>query len=123
MSIDDAIQRALTKSALLVEADAKLNCPVDTGILRSSITHQVYADAAEIGTNMSYGPYVEFGTGLFAAAGDGRKTPWSYQDANGKWHTTIGQHPQPFLLPALNDNREKILEIFREETRRGLKDD
>lgn len=71
----EAIKRALTKSALLVEADAKMNCPVDTGLLRSSITHNVYNDYAEVGTNYSYAPYVEYGTGLFAEAGDGRQTP------------------------------------------------
>lgn len=69
------IQEALTKCALLVEADAKLNCPVDTGSLRSSITHNVYKDYAEVGTNYEYAPYVEFGTGLFAVNNYGRKTP------------------------------------------------
>lgn len=57
-------QDLLTKAALLVEASAKINCPVDTGLLRSSITHNVYADYAEVGTNYDYAPYVEFGTGL-----------------------------------------------------------
>lgn len=69
------LEQALTECALMVEAAAKINCPVDTGLLRSSITHNVYADYTEIGTNYSYAPYVEYGTGLFAAAGDGRKTP------------------------------------------------
>lgn len=52
----EAIKKALTKSALLVEADAKINCPVDTGLLRNSITHNVYNDYAEVGTNYSYAP-------------------------------------------------------------------
>lgn len=73
--LDSSIQKALTKCALIVEADAKVNCPVDTGLLRSSITHQVYADYAEVGTNYEYAPFVCFGSGLFAEAGDGRKTP------------------------------------------------
>lgn len=69
------IKSALTKCALIVEAEAKLKCPVDTGELRQSITHNVYDDYAEVGTNYEYAPYVEFGTGLFAAKNDGRQTP------------------------------------------------
>ena len=115
----EAIKEALTKSALLVEADAKINCPVDTGLLRSSITHNVYDDYAEVGTNYSYAPYVEHGTGLFAEAGNGRQTPWTYQDADGQWHTTIGQQPQPFLRPALDANRQKIEQIFQDEIQSG----
>lgn len=115
----DAIKKALTKSALLVEADAKINCPVDTGLLRNSITHNVYDDYAEVGTNYSYAPYVEHGTGLFAEAGNGRQTPWRYQDADGQWHTTIGQQPQPFLRPALEANKQKIEQIFQDEIQSG----
>lgn len=115
----EAIKKALTKSALLVEADAKINCPVDTGLLRSSITHNVYDDYAEVGTNYSYAPYIEHGTGLFAEAGNGRQTPWTYQDADGQWHTTIGQQPQPFLRPALDANKQKIEQIFQDEIQSG----
>ena len=62
---------------------------------------------------------VEYGTGLFAEAGNGRQTPWSYQDADGQWHTTIGQQPQPFLRPALDANKQKIEQIFKDEIQSG----
>lgn len=111
----EALQRALTKSALLVEATAKLNCPVDTGQLRQSITHNVYSDFAEVGSPYNYAPYIEHGSGLFAVNHDGRQTPWSYQDSKGEWHTTVGQKPQPFLQPAFDANRKAILDIFKKE--------
>ena len=45
------------------ESYAKKLCPVDTGRLRNSITHQQYDDHTEvIGTNVEYAPYVELGT-------------------------------------------------------------
>ena len=45
------------------ETYAKRLCPVDTGRLRNSITHQQYDDHTEvIGTNVEYAPYVELGT-------------------------------------------------------------
>lgn len=104
----------LTKACLLVENDAKINAPVDTGMLRNSISHRIEGDTGIIGTNQEYAPYVEFGTGVFAAAGDGRQERWSYMDAEGNWHTTIGQHPQPFLEPALKKNKKKITRLFEE---------
>ena len=45
------------------ESYAKRLCPVDTGRLRNSITHQQYDDNTEvIGSNVEYAPYVELGT-------------------------------------------------------------
>lgn len=71
--------RSLATKAALVETAAKRLCPVDTGNLRSSITHVLGVDGqglyADIGTNVEYAPFVEFGTRYMAA--------------------------QPFLVPAL----------------------
>lgn len=58
--------RYLLRAATQVERTAKRLCPVDTGRLRSSITHQMGRDArgllAKVGTNVSYAKYVELGT-------------------------------------------------------------
>ena len=81
-SID--IHEPLTKACLLVESEAKNKVPVDTGALRRSINTKIYDTYGVVGTNLEYAPYVEFGTGLFASNGDGRKTPWSYQSADGE---------------------------------------
>ena len=44
------------------ESYAKKLCPVDTGRLRNSITHQQYDENTEvIGSNVEYAPYVELG--------------------------------------------------------------
>ena len=44
------------------ESYAKKLCPVDTGRLRNSITHQQFDDNTEvIGTNVEYAPFVELG--------------------------------------------------------------
>ena len=57
-----AIETALEVVGQKAEGYAKLKCPVDTGTLRKSITHRVVEDAVQIGTNVEYAPYVEFGT-------------------------------------------------------------
>ena len=45
------------------ESYAKKLCPVDTGRLRNSITHQQMSESVEvIGTNVEYAPYVCLGT-------------------------------------------------------------
>ncbi|WHH59165.1 HK97-gp10 family putative phage morphogenesis protein [Petroclostridium sp. X23] len=61
------MDRAIVKCAQKVERDAKKKCTVDTGRLRSSITHRLkHEDATkpvgEVGTNVEYAPHVEFGT-------------------------------------------------------------
>lgn len=79
---DGEIAKALTRVAVQVEGGAKRRAPVDTGRLRSSITHTpVERDGdelvARIGTDVEYAPYVELGT--------------------------RHQVAQPFLRPALDD--------------------
>ena len=82
-SEDGAVAKELVKIALKVEAGAKRRCPVDTGRLRSSITHELRVDAeglhAVVGTDVEYAAYVEFGTSRM--------------------------HAQPFLRPALDEVR------------------
>lgn len=48
--------------ALRVDKEAKKNCPVDTGNLRGSITVDINGVEAEVGTNVEYAPFVEYGT-------------------------------------------------------------
>lgn len=59
-----SIGRALTRIGLSAEGYAKKECPVDTGNLRNSITHEVVQSekAVYIGTNVEYAAYVELGT-------------------------------------------------------------
>ena len=63
----EAEQAAKAKALEIIggkaESYAKKICPVDTGNLRNSITHQQYDENTEvIGTNVEYAPYVELGT-------------------------------------------------------------
>ena len=114
------ISKALNKACLVVENEAKRLCPVDTGDLRNSITHEVDDGVGIVGTNKEYAPYVEYGTGIFAVEGNGRDTPWSYQDDKGNWHTTIGQKPQPFLEPAARIKKKLVIKVFNDEITRQI---
>ena len=117
-----AIEEAVTKSCLLVEKESKNNCPVQTGALRRSITTDVNGMKGEVYSPLDYAIWVHQGTGLFAVNGDGRKdVPWHYQDAEGNWHSTSGQQPQPFMERALDENKDKCIDYFEEAIKEGLK--
>jgi HK97 gp10 family phage protein len=110
--------QAVGKACALVEAVAKKKAPKDNGLLRRSITSEVKKEGGDIVgvvyTPLEYAPYVEYGTGLFAESGGRKDVPWHYKDDKGEWHSTSGQHPQPFLRPALEENREQITRLIRE---------
>lgn len=88
-AIDKAVASALEEMGLACEGYAKLACPVDTGRLRSSVTHMTKPsdDAVYVGTNVEYGPCVELGTVHMAA--------------------------RPFLKPAAADHADVYREILR----------
>ena len=108
---------AMQDACNLVEGAAKDKGPKDTGALRRSITSKVEVTGNSIEgivfTPLEYAPYQEFGTGLFAENGNGRKTPWVYMDDKGNYHYTRGQHPQPYMRPALEENKDKIINIIK----------
>ena len=123
LSNTENIEKAMGKACAVVEAAAKQNAPKDTGALRNSITSKVENRNGHIEgvifTPLEYAPCVEYGTGLFAESGGRKDVPWNYQDDKGEWHSTSGQKPQPFMRPAIEDNRNKIIKILGE----GIKND
>lgn len=108
------LEASIGKACAIVEADAKKRAPKDNGDLRRSITSKVEGTEGIVYTPLEYAPYVEYGTGLFAEGGGRTDVPWVYQDDEGEWHSTKGQKPQPFMRPALNENREEIKRIIVE---------
>ena len=61
-ALEKAKKRGLEAIGLVAEGHAKKITPVDTGRLRNSISHTADDDAAYIGTNVEYAPYVELGS-------------------------------------------------------------
>ena len=109
----------VNKACIIIETEAKKECPVDQGIVRASITHDVTLDSTSIvgsiGSSLDISKYVHQGTGLYAKDGNGRRTPWKYNAVAGKykgWHTTKGQKPQPFLDNAKLKSKSRIEEVL-----------
>ena len=100
----DKIPRILETMGLVAEGYAKRLCPVDTGNLRNSITHDsdMSDQTAVIGTNVEYGKYVELGH---------RQDPGRYVPAIGKRLVADHVAPQPFLRPAVEDHKSEYKNI------------
>ncbi|MCP3741461.1 HK97-gp10 family putative phage morphogenesis protein [Rossellomorea sp. BNER] len=99
------IKRIVKETAEMIVTNAKALAPVDDGSLRDSID-VVYTKGgltAIISVGVSYGIYVEFGTGIYAIKGNGRKDPWVYFSKKlNRWVYTRGMTAQPFFFPALD---------------------
>ena len=114
----ESIVSGIEQGCAAVERDAKKKAPKrNTGELKRSITSKVENEGRQVVgkvfTPLEYAPYVEYGTGLFAEKGGRKDVPWHYMDEKGEWHSTNGQRPQPFMRPALQENRERILEYIK----------
>ena len=108
------VENALFKACAVVERAAKIKAPKGSGELRRSITSKVEDNKGIVYTPLEYAPYVEYGTGLFAENGGRQDVPWIYKDEKGNYHATKGMHPHPYMRPALDENRDRILRILKE---------
>lgn len=124
-----AILRALETIGIKCETYAKELCPVDTGNLRNSITHQVSGEGnsatVAVGAGAMYAPYVELGTGKYFTpppdwvSHSGKKgrglDSWVYQDKQGNWHRAYPMIPRPFIRPAVENHINEFEGIVKNE--------
>ena len=120
------LKPVITECTVLVEAQAKLLCPVNSGDLVGSIHPEVKESEnkvyGRVYTQKWYAPYVEFGTvpkgnGTYPYKIKGftlkyRNTKWCYPTFDGgremEYIWTKGQKAQPYMYPALEANRKTI---------------
>ena len=117
---EKAVTQEVHKSALNIESGAKQNITTqggDTGRLRSSIVSELDLSkpSANVHTNVFYAPYVEFGTGRFAASYLASKTDEIKRYAmtffkNGKGRSIT----RPFLFPAMDAEGPKLIKRLRD---------
>ncbi len=112
----DTLFKTLTAWGVLAQGYATEYCPKDTGNLANSIDYGIIDSdmQMQVGTNVTYAPYVELGTGIYAEEGNGRKTPWVYQDDEGRWHRTNGMRARPYLRPAIEKHIDQYKDILKE---------
>ena len=66
-----------------------------------------------IGSNYDNAIWEEFGTGIYAVEGNGRKTPWVYVDEQGIRHVTKGKRPRRMLFSAFNSKHGTIIDLAK----------
>lgn len=112
--LDRRIKKKLTDSAIVVERKAKQICPRGrTGALARSITHVIELRRALIGTNLSYGPAVEFGTKPHTITPNVKAALyWEEAEHPVKIVHHPGAQSKPYLRPALEASRTEIDDIF-----------
>ncbi len=125
-SIEEGIYNGVGHYVSKIQADARKNCPVDTGHLRNNIhTNVKYEDkqiVGTVGTNLNYAIYVELGTGPVGARSPKMLPPnitpkyktqgWYYKSKDGVRYTK-GQVAKPFLYPAFKINEIKAKEYIK----------
>lgn len=95
-----------------IRSEQQDRCPKKSGYLANSITSETFVKEgqarSETGPDAEYAVYIEYGTGIYAVNGDGRKDPWWYATPEGKFFFTHGAKAQPFAEPGYNKARPKI---------------
>jgi HK97 gp10 family phage protein len=95
--------KRMQRATNIVKNQAIYLAPVDTGNLRNTIDDEITVSrnmiTGKVSSQAKYAIFVEFGTGQQADDGRGKQS-------------ILGQKPQPFLRPALNNNIQKLKNIF-----------
>ena len=134
ISQTEQVKETMNTAVLLVHGQAKALASVDKGNLKGSLHPKVITQGktiiGKVYTNLSYAPFVEFGTGI---KGNGtypnkdisltyRDTPWVYTpDGGDTFYYTEGQVARPYMYPALKRNEKKIKNMFKEALHTDLK--
>lgn len=135
-NVEKTMYQAVNKMGLFVQGEAKDLCPSNTGDLRQSIQcNTVQANgkvSSVISTNSDHAPYVEFGTGP-----KGEHTPvenkypgelaykqdkWLVNIPDVGWRYIEGQPAQPYLYPALKNNRETVVNNIKEDIKDAIRE-
>jgi len=129
VEVREQIPTVMGKAVLVLEREAKVLAPVDTGRLRSSIASEVRGAAMEtvgvVGSNVEYAPYVELGT-------KPHFPPYRPGTPLGRWAelhgvsafavalviSRRGTKARKFLQGAFEHKRDEVVKLFVELVKR-----
>ena len=101
-----------------VAEKAKEKVGVDTGALRAdtrSLGVEIVGDEVHgaVGNSLEHAIYHHQGTGIYASDGNGRKTPWVYEDPKtGEKIYTRGSKPNPYLKDTIEQEQSTISKLL-----------
>ena len=145
----DIALTAVKGGGKMVQGEAKLLAPVNTGELRNEGI-KMKAEAKSVGEAIAvvyvtkeYGVYVELGTGPVGQANHSgispeinvsyRSTPWYVHESQidvgsyhfqkvGEFYKMYGQPAQPYLYPALKNNEKQVSHYISTYVNRKIKE-
>lgn len=121
---EQILERGMEKGCKRLQAEIKVNTPVDTGDLRNSISVEKVGHLKfEVGTNKEYAVPVEYGTGKFGdpAVPHTAKDSWVYYDeAHERFVTTHGHPPTHFMHNAFMATKNEVVGIVIKELSQEL---
>lgn len=122
-ALDDAVGAFLLEASAEIVSAAARGSRVDSGQLKGSWKANVNESKGEavIGSELENAIWEEFGTGEYAAKGDGRKGGWNYQDDSGNWYHTTGKKPNRTLQRAFDSTKGKIINRAKQIFKEGMK--
>ena len=97
---------------------AKEKVGVGTGALRAdtrSLGVEIVGDEVHgaVGNSLEHAIYHHQGTGIYASDGNGRKTPWVYEDPKtGEKIYTRGSKPNPYLKDTIEQEQSTISKLL-----------
>lgn len=121
-ALNDAVVAWLYEIAGEIQSKAQRNSRVDTGQLQSSWNYKVdeSEQKAVIGSPLENAIWEEFGTGIYSVKGNGRKTPWVYEDSKGKRHKTSCKKPNRTLEQAINSVKGKAQKVLEDKLKGAM---
>lgn len=142
-ALEEIAEKVLTMWGMQAESAAKKRAPVDTGLLRNSITYAVAGESAAVDRYESNGTHKSTeATKRAGTAGkpvepkkSGKYSGTAPADKNGKRHVYIGTNVEyamaqetgdfkngahAFLRPAVDENREYFKNILEEELKHAM---
>lgn len=119
--LEEAIDLALEECGSECERYAKTKCPVDTGLLRNSITYALNGQAPAASTYKADNPDKtgQVQSGSYSGTADNDKEPCVYIGSNVFYSAYVemgsSHHPtpKPYLKPALEEHTDKYKDIFK----------
>lgn len=106
--LDDVNRVFLPSAGIIALGTAKRLAPIKTGILKGSLNYQVGIGEVKIGTNINYAAHVEYGHKTRQVIGPQQAKAFSITGGFG----TVAA--KPFLRPAIDNNRKKLLKLWKE---------
>lgn len=142
-ALEEIAEKVLTMWGMEAETAAKYRAPVDTGLLRNSITWAVagespHATVYSAERGMSKTAVTSTGKKVQVAVKTGRYQGKAKTDPGGARHVYIGSNveyamaqetgtfkdgPHAFLRPAIDENRDHFRRILEEELKNAMNGD